>query len=155
MYAVLARTTKSIRPVCIGLGRREFSLGLIGALAGVSLPGGVPLQDAKGDKESKTESDDEKVYEPGGDVKGPKLVHYVEPAFSPSSKEAFVEGTVKISTVVSREGMATDLHVTSGLNAEEDRTATEAVKQWKFRPGTKGGQPVNVRVTVEVTFHLL
>ena len=97
----------------------------------------------------------DKVYEPGGDVKPPKLVHYVEPAFSPSSKEAFVEGTVKISTVVTREGQATNLKVTSGLNSEEDRTATEAVKQWKFQPGTKAGQPVNVHVTVEVTFHLL
>jgi len=59
------------------------------------------------------------VYEPGGDVKPPKLLHYVEPAFSPSSKEAFVEGTVKISTVVTTEGIATKLRVTSGLNAEE------------------------------------
>lgn len=97
----------------------------------------------------------EPVYEPGGDVKPPKLVHYVEPAFSPSSKEAFVEGTVRISTVVTREGVATSLRVTSGLNAEEDRTAIEAVKQWKFQPGTKAGQPVNVRVNVEVVFHLL
>ena len=95
------------------------------------------------------------VYEPGGDVKPPKLVHYVEPAFSPSSKEAFVEGTVRISTVVTRDGDTTDLRVVRGLNAEEDRTAVEAVKQWKFEPGTKAGQPVKVRVNVEVTFHLL
>ncbi len=96
-----------------------------------------------------------KVYEPGGDVKPPKLVHYVEPDFSPKSKEAFVEGTVKLSIVVTTDGVATDLHVTSGLNAEQDRTAVEAVKQWKFQPGTKSGQPVNVRVAVEVSFHLL
>jgi TonB family protein len=110
---------------------------------------------AKNEKDSKAEGGSEIVYEPGGDVKAPKLVHYVEPAFSPSSKEAFVEGTVKISTVVTREGVATSPHVTSGLNAEEDRTALEAVKQWKFQPGTRAGQPVNVRVNVEVTFHLL
>jgi TonB family protein len=131
-----------------GLSRREFCTCLMGSLAG------VPLQAAESDNDTKPEGDD-KIYEPGGDVKGPKLLHYVEPAFSPSAKEAFVEGTVKISTVVTREGVATRLRVTSGLNAEEDRTATEAVKQWKFQPGTKAGQPVNVRVTVEVTFHLL
>ncbi len=95
------------------------------------------------------------MYEPGGDVKPPKLLHYVEPAFSPKSKEAYVEGTVKISTVVTVEGIATKLQVVSGLNAEEDRTAVEALKQWKFQPGTKNGQSVNVKVTVEVSFHLL
>jgi TonB family protein len=112
-------------------------------------------QAAKSDKDSKTADEQEKIYEPGGDVKPPKLVHYVEPAFSPSSKEAFVEGTVKISTVITRDGVATSLRVVSGLNSEEDRTAAEAVKQWKFQPGTKAGQPVSVHVTVEVTFHLM
>ena len=95
------------------------------------------------------------VYEPGGDVKPPKLIHYVEPDFSPKSKEAFVEGTVRISSVVKTDGSATNLRVISGLNAEEDRNAMEAVKQWKFQPGTKQGRAVNVRVTIEVVFHLL
>jgi len=129
---------------------------LVALLAVFWLLAGAPLAPAAFDdsKDAKADSDD-KVYEPGGDVKPPKLVHYVEPAFSPSSKEAFVEGTVRISTVITRDGQPTNLKVTSGLNTEEDRTATEAVKQWKFSPGTKSGQPVNVHVTVEVTFHLL
>jgi TonB family protein len=97
----------------------------------------------------------EPVYEPGGDVKPPKLIHYVEPEFSNSSKEAFVEGTVRISTVVTRDGVPTSLRVISGLNAGEDQTAIDAVKQWRFAPGTRNGQPVNVKVTVEVEFHLL
>ncbi len=137
--------------------RREFLWTLARALTAACVTGSIWADDSAGQSDNQRKSDgaNDKIYEPGGDVKGPKLVHYVEPAFSPSSKEAFVEGTVKISTVVTREGVATDLHVTSGLNAEEDKTAVEAVKQWKFDPGTKDGQPVNVRVTVEVTFHLL
>ncbi len=100
-------------------------------------------------------NEQEKVYEVGGDVKSPKLVHYVEPDFSPKSKEAYVEGTVKISTVVTKAGETRDMRVTSGLNSEEDRTAVEALKQWKFEPGTRNGEAVNVRVTVEISFHLL
>lgn len=79
----------------------------------------------------------------------------MEPEFSPKSKEAYVEGVVKISTVVDTDGSPTAYRVTSGLNAEEDRTAVEALKKWKFKPGTKNGQPAKVRVTVEVEFHLL
>lgn len=120
-------------------------------LSSSAMSGGGPQE---ADKDGKAEPSG-KVYEPGGDVKKPKLVHYVEPAFSPKSKEAFVEGTVKISTIVTTEGNPTAFHVMSGLNAEEDRTAIEALRQWKFEPGTKNGQPVKVRVTVEIDFHLL
>ncbi len=95
------------------------------------------------------------VYEPGTTVHPPKLIHYVEPAFSGSSKEAFTEGLVRISTVVTSEGLPSQCKVVSGLNAEEDRTALEALKQWRFKPGTKEGRPVNVHVTIEVAFHLL
>ena len=99
--------------------------------------------------------DSEQVYSPGGDVKAPKLTHYVEPEFSSSSNEAFVDGVVKIEAVVTAEGLPSNLKILSGLNTQEDKTAIEAVKQWRFRPGTKGDQPVKVRVTVEVNFHLL
>lgn len=95
------------------------------------------------------------VYQPGGDVKPPKLIHYVEPAFSSSSKEAFVEGVVRISTVVKSDGVPSDTHISKGLTSEEDQKALDAVAKWRFQPGTKNDQPVNVRVTVEVEFHLL
>jgi len=98
---------------------------------------------------------EEPVYQPGGDVKPPKLLHYVEPEFSPSSKEAYVEGTVKISTIVTTDGKATDCKVISGLSAEEDRTAMEALRQWTFQPGTKAGTAVKVKITVQIDFHLL
>ncbi|HZQ51546.1 MAG TPA: energy transducer TonB [Bryobacteraceae bacterium] len=110
---------------------------------------------AADDSKQSSKDPDEKVYDPGGDVKPPKLVHYVEPQFSSSAKEAFIEGTVKISTVVTTDGIATQFHIVSGLNSEEDRTALDALKQWKFQPGTKAGKPVKVKVTVEVDFHLL
>ena len=111
---------------------------------------------AKGeDGSTRKDVKDDPVYEPGGDVKPPKLIHYVEPEFSPSSKDAFVEGTVKISTVVNTEGNATNCRVVSGLNADEDRTALEALKHWKFRPGTRSDKPVNVRIEVQIDFHLL
>jgi TonB family protein len=97
----------------------------------------------------------EAVYEPGGDVKPPKLVHYVEPDFSASSKEAYVEGVVRIAAVVKRDGKPAELRILKGLSAEEDRLAATAVTQWRFEPGTKQGRPVNVKVTVEVEFHLL
>jgi TonB family protein len=95
------------------------------------------------------------VYEPGNGVKPPKLVHYVEPEFSPSSEEAFVNGLVRLSTVVTPEGIPTAVRVVTGLTKSENESAISAVQQWRFEPGTKDGEAVNVRITVEVDFHLL
>lgn len=106
-------------------------------------------------KEPTKESTSGEVYEPGPNVKAPKLIHYVEPEFSADSKEAFVEGVVKVSTVVAIDGTVAACQVLRGLNAEEDRTAVKAVKLWRFQPGTRDGKPVNVRVTVEIEFHLM
>lgn len=141
-------------------GRVVFRTLLVSILLSTLLFAGVPANvavaagNADGDK-TDSKASDTQVYEPGGEVTPPKLIHYVEPNFSSSSKEAFVEGTVRISTVVKTDGSPIDLHVLKGLNAEEDQQAVEAVTQWRFKPGAKKGQPVNVRVTVEVDFHLL
>lgn len=107
------------------------------------------------DKDNDTASDTPVIYTPGPDVKPPKVVHYVEPRSSNSSKEAFVEGVVRLSTVVTPQGEPSDVQVTKGLSTEEDRNAVEAVKEWRFQPGTKQGKPVHVRVAIEIDFHLL
>ncbi len=136
-------------------GRRSFLIHTVPlcAVAAKMLASAPELAD--GDKDKPAPPKEEEVFQPGGDVKAPKLIHYVEPEFSPNSKEAFVEGVVRISTVVTTEGQPSAYRVVSGLNAEEDKTAVEALKKWKFQPGSKNGRPVNVRVTVEVEFHLL
>ena len=131
--------------------RRVFLL----ALAALGSFHGSPAT-ADDQSASARDNTDDPIFEPGGDVRPPKLVHYVEPEFSPSSsKEAYVEGTVKISTVITKDGKPTECRISSGLTAEEDRTALEALKQWTFRPGTKADKPVRVRITVQIDFHLL
>lgn len=107
------------------------------------------------DKDKESKPDAPVVYTPGPDVKPPKVVHYVEPKSSNSSKEAFVEGVVRLSAVVTPEGEPSDIQVTKGLSSEEDRNAVDAVKEWRFQPGTKDGKPVHVRVAIEIDFHLL
>lgn len=128
--------------------RRTFLLSLVAAssFGNFVVFAGPPSNDEK---------PDDQVYEPGGDVKPPKLLHYVEPGFSPSSKEAYVEGTVKISTIVTADGKPSECRIASGLSAEEDRNALEALKQWTFQPGTRKEKPVKVHITVEIDFHLL
>ncbi len=141
--------------MCFSSNKRAFR-SFVTCLLAVGLLSAAPAEDhPQKSSERRQKAGNTTVYKPGPDVKAPKLIHYVEPEFSDSSNEAFVDGVVKISTVVDSDGVPTNLHVLSGLNSKEDGTAMDAVKQWRFEPGTKAGEAVNVEVTVEVNFHLL
>lgn len=136
--------------------RRVFASRVIGSiLSGLVFVRASDCQSA--DEKSKNDSADatDPVYELGAGITRPKLIHYVEPSFSTKGKEAFVEGTVAVSIVVNTRGVPDALQIVKGLNAEEDRSALEALKQWRFEPGTKDKKPVKVRLRVEVSFHLL
>jgi len=133
-------------------GRRAW----VGAVAlSLFVSAGLCRADDNKPKEQAKDPATAEVFEPGPNVKAPKLIHYVEPEFSANSKEAFVEGVVRVSTVVTSDGIVSTCQIVRGLNAEEDRTALKAVRMWHFQPGTKDGKPVNVRVTVEIEFHLM
>lgn len=91
----------------------------------------------------------------GKDVKAPQLIYKVEPSYDPSAKEDKVEGSVVLSLVVTTAGIAEDIQVVKSLDPRLDQKAIEAVKQWRFQPGTKDDKDVNVEAKIEVNFRLL
>jgi TonB family protein len=96
----------------------------------------------------------EKVYRVGPGVTPPKALKRVGAGFSGEAKQIKFQGTVILSIVVDEKGTVRDIQVAQSLGHGLDEKAIEAVKQWKFKPGKKDGQPVPVTVTVEVMFHL-
>ena len=95
------------------------------------------------------------VYRVGGDVKAPVLESSQQPEFTDQARLARLQGTVRVSLVVGDDGRPRDLHVVKPLGLGLDENAVATVSLWRFRPGTKSGQPVAVAVTVETSFHLL
>ena len=98
------------------------------------------------------------VYEskPGNGVVLPAVVREVKPKYTAAAMEQKIQGSVWLSIVVGANGDVTDATVSKSLDKEFglDDAALEASRQWKFRPATKDGQPVAVRVTLELTFTL-
>jgi|SRR5665213_750429 len=95
------------------------------------------------------------VFRVGGGVSQPAVIFKVDPEYSEEARKAKYSGAVMLSIVVDTEGRARDIHVVKSLGMGLDEKAMEAVGKWKFKPGMKGGQPVNVRATIEVNFRLL
>jgi TonB family protein len=83
------------------------------------------------------------------------------PIFSPEAeyadeaRKAKFQGTVTLTVQVEPSGQVTNINVTRRLGLGLDEKAVEAVRRWRFKPGTMGGQPVPVLGEVEVNFRLL
>lgn len=90
-----------------------------------------------------------------GGVSAPVLVSRVDPEYSDEARKAKYSGEVTLAIIVDTEGRPRDIHVTKSLGMGLDEKAIESVQKWRFRPGMRGGQPVNVRATVVVNFRLL
>jgi len=84
----------------------------------------------------------------------PRLIRKVEPEYTEEARRAKYQGTVTLSAVINAEGLAENLRVVHSLGLGLDEKAIEAVKQWKFEPGTKEGKPVASMSTIEVNFRL-
>lgn len=94
-----------------------------------------------------------KPTDPG--VTQPVLVHEVKPVYTDDAKRRRVQGNVELEAVITTDGaVRDDVRVTKSLDADLDAQAVKAAKQWLFKPATKDGKPVNVRVDIEMTFTL-
>ena len=96
------------------------------------------------------------VYQPGNGVTTPVAVDQVKPQYTSEAMRARIQGTVWVECVVQPTGVCSDVHVVRSLdpNFGLDREAVEAAKKWRFKPGTRLGQPVPVLVTIELSFAL-
>ncbi len=84
-------------------------------------------------------------------VKPPRVIFAPDPEY-PKKVSKHKEGNVTLSVLVGSDGLPKDIKVSSGLSPEFDKAAVEAVRKWKFAPGTRDGKPVMSPVTVMVGF---
>lgn len=100
--------------------------------------------------------DTPRVYRPGDGVSPPAVVREVKPEYSKEAKDARIQGAVTLDTVVLEDGTVGEVNVTRSLDSEHglDQQAIKAMKQWLFKPATKDGKSVAVRIEIEMTFTL-
>jgi periplasmic protein TonB len=95
------------------------------------------------------------LYQIGGGVSKPVLVHSVEAEFSDEARRAKYQGVCLISLIVDTQGNPQNIRVARALGMGLDEKAIAAIRQYKFKPAMKDGKtPVPVQITVEVDFRL-
>jgi TonB family protein len=90
----------------------------------------------------------------GGEVTYPVPIKKPDPPYSDKARLARYQGTTVLWIVVSAEGEVEDEAVVKPLGLGLDELALRTVRTWTFKPATRRGVPVPVRVMVEVSFKL-
>jgi len=86
--------------------------------------------------------------------KAPRPIYSPDPEL-PKAHKKKDQGTVVLSVVVGVDGKTADIAVNHSDNQKLDKNAIDAVKQWKFIPGSTNGTPCPVQFEVRVSFRFM
>ncbi len=84
----------------------------------------------------------------------PEVVTQVEAVYPPDALAARKEGTSTLLVTVDPDGMVSAAEVFEAAGGGLDEAALAAVRQWRFKPATRGGEPVRARIRVPFQFVL-
>jgi periplasmic protein TonB len=76
------------------------------------------------------------------------------PKYPDSLKREGVSGVVAVVLVIDEKGGIMSSTISKSSHPDFERPALEAVKNWKFKPAKKDGNPVKVRVTIPLRFNV-
>lgn len=89
----------------------------------------------------------------GGYVQASNIATMVRPTYPLLAKQARIQGTVRFNAAIAKDGTILSLQVVSG-HPLLISAATEAVRQWVYKPTFLNSQPVEVQTQIDVNFTL-
>lgn len=84
----------------------------------------------------------------------PRVIRQTQPRYPLRARRAGSEGRVVLRAIIRRDGSVDDVQVLRDLPYGLGEAAKEAVENWRFRPATYQGNPIDVYYTVTVNFRL-
>jgi TonB family protein len=128
-----------------------------GKCCGIGTGEGDGIGDGKGPGLGPGEGSDGVTYNGStrGALTAPVLLWKTDPEYSEDARKARLQGTVVLRIEVNTNGQAQNISVRQHLGLGLDERAMEAVRRWKFKPGSLNGKPAVVLAYVEVNFRLL
>jgi protein TonB len=90
----------------------------------------------------------------GGDIRRPQKIVHVDPIYPEQAKADRLEGMVIVEAVIATDGTVLDVDVIRSAHPLLDTAAVEAVSRWEYTPTLLNGEPVELVMSVNVTFSL-
>ena len=92
------------------------------------------------------------IYDVHGNTKAPVPKWKPEPPYSKKARRAGIQGTVLLWVVVGMKGNVEEASVVRPVGLGLDESALHTVRTWRFKPATREGIPVPVRIMIELAF---
>ena len=87
------------------------------------------------------------------EVSAPGPLRKIDPKYPPTLINEHVEGEVVLYAVIRSDGSVDSIQLVRGIDEQLDANAMQALSQWKFRPATKQGTPIELEAIVHIPFH--
>ena len=84
----------------------------------------------------------------------PRPIFQATPQYPVELRKQKVEGTVNVVFFVDKDGKVLNPQVETSSHPAFERPALEAVRQWRFDPGTRKGEKVQFKMRVPISFHV-
>jgi protein TonB len=84
----------------------------------------------------------------------PKLIQRTPPEYNEDGKRAKVEGIVEVSAEIWPDGRLHRVRLRRSLGFGLDEQALACIRQWRFQPAFKDGQPVPAETMITVHFRI-
>jgi len=94
---------------------------------------------------------------PGGkpvDMKPPLPLRKVDPKYIQAAADERVEGKVRLSAVIRKDGHVEAVSLLHHLDDRLDGSAVEALAKWEFEPALRNGTAVDIDAVFEIPFRL-
>ena len=88
------------------------------------------------------------------EMRAPDPLHKVDPKYIADAVLERVEGIVRLSAVIRKDGRVESVELLKHLDDRLDKTAEEALGKWQFQPALRDGAPVDVDAVFEIPFRL-
>jgi TonB family protein len=88
------------------------------------------------------------------ELTGPATMKKVDPKYPQSLISDRVEGEVVLYAIIRGDGSVDGIQLVRGVDEQLDDNAMQALSQWKFRPATRQGTPVELEAIVHIPFHV-
>ncbi|HXA56206.1 MAG TPA: energy transducer TonB [Candidatus Acidoferrum sp.] len=92
------------------------------------------------------------MFRPKGELTGPLPVHVVDPKYPPETMEEHIDGEVVLYAIIRKDGTVDSIELVRSLDPRLDKAAMDALAQWRFEPGARAGEPVDLEAVVHVPF---
>lgn len=96
------------------------------------------------------------VFRSGLDgVSAPVITYRASPMYPVEAVKVKLQGYVILEAILRKDGSIDKIKVLQNMAGGKfgfEREAIEALKKWKFEPGTYNGEPADIRMTLKISF---